>query len=307
MDVILLICWSLICWVEITSLTFKSGGSFVFTAICAFLIFLNIITKKYNAILRLWITILLLLIVMNFLGYQEAHGEALSIQYLAVYFVLYLIVFFVWVAAFRVYFPPKANIINNKDSEAQSDKKIWERIYSKIWVAPFIMFMFIFVTIAFFGAVIKKNMLDRFTQSYFSFIDIASFWLIIGNIIGFISFRGVSGEYINYSIDTPKTSMPYFKKTLIIISIVILIFGTVFEVNRGMWSLWFLTYMFLFSMVILHWRIWKYIFYPKDINQGLDYESLPLPKIESMILKVFLISVVGTLIYAGILLCLLFI
>jgi len=230
------------------------GGTLIFMSIIGINYYFSIIYKQFAVELGLFSLSLVSLMGLNFLAYIEyANGfsETILIGTLVATFIIAITILYLTNSPFGPRETSNSPIFRIE---------LRKRITGLIGHSSAVAFGFPVITASVFMGIrdepiIKENVL--------SFPTLSLMWVVIGLMLGLALMRKQKdlNNYIRYLVvKKSEINIAFLKKWFFPINIGIFIVGLVFEINRGFWFLWLYSWLAFLLILILGWKIWKYVF-----------------------------------------------
>jgi hypothetical protein len=234
------------------------GGSFIL-----FLFMLGFIGSVYFIKpISLELSFILLIIAgimgINFLGYLEmTYGLNITYSWIFIGCVFWTLYWFVY-----------SLFILLKTSTSLNEFNKSFKVKLTITLAPPFLISMIFLAITRFifldntSRILAKNI---FYNSFLKYTIISTGGFILGLFISLIYLLKLDNKNIkNIIIDDKCNVIRYdrnkFKKHFILVFCLFILLGSIFEIFRGMWIMWFETILLFGLMSLIIWKIYKHVF-----------------------------------------------
>lgn len=246
------------------------GGSIVFITLIALNCFFSTLRIVNPWFLTTFSMMLLLFMSINHVAYLESlHGVQSS--YIPWYICLGYIMFHVY--SISVCLSIGSGSERRSESEIGLRKSITIRILMKVFF-PYLIGAL--VTGAVFLVYAHR---EAFTVKL-SLMKHYLFWFIVGQAWVLIANRKeIDWAFSKLTIEKSALRIRNPRKIFIVFALATLFIGSAFEMMRGLWFVWFGTWLAVTLMVMNYWRMWKYSL---SENNKYTYESIDNNRLDTM-------------------------
>jgi hypothetical protein len=243
------------------------GGSLILGVLLAGVYVASYVYRRHRLALSLTGIILLLLGLFNYLAFLEDSKDLPIVGVVATFCILsmFLIISTAWLG---LNFLRTGVTIDKKEDLNPITRVVFEimTLYPMLSLAVFCIPTSFPIT-----DYVKSGML---TNRWLSYVPIAAFWLSMSFFVTFIALRIKTGIMLN----SPNTMARNFSNRIAAIAGgtgFLLIVGSVVEVLRGAWFLWFDTIIFLIFIFGSLWSIRKIVSFLNQSDSIRSLETLP--------------------------------
>ena len=234
------------------------GGTLIFFPLLALIYFFSYVYKRYQFELSVFALIVLSLIGINFLSYFENAGKLSYFWILHMFCSLAIIaIVFFTILGLR---PFSLNLeVMTEESFLEIKKKIGQRLNLLLGFG----LVFCASTGMPFLVCPEARLIENGLLKY---VPIATFWFIISFIVTLINLKKIEKYTVHLISKDKQLNLKNTKKIFLIGLAIMILFGSVLEIQRGAWVQWIETYS-LFTLCLLSlWSIWQFVFENKDVS-----------------------------------------
>lgn len=253
---------------------FSIGGSLIFISLIGINSYLSFKYKQFARELTFVSIIVFSLMVLNFLAYIENVSDSLNIVLFGTIAIIFIMSHIIALLADGRFGPKETS------TSVITIIELRKRIMGLIFHIGFISSTFSIVTASVFLA-IRDEMSTSIDKHILKFSAISLICFIAGLIFVLLMIRKWKNiaYYIPYIVlNKSDVNIDFLRKWFFHIAMGLLIIGLAFESQRGFWLLWIFSWLAFILIIVLEWKIWKYVF-SKDV---FDIATLELEKIQSM-------------------------
>lgn len=236
---------------------FSLGGSLMLAAIIYILFSLKSAIKPLSLELSSAALMVTSIVVINFLSYWEINSKIINMTYLIIaYMCLY---FFVAITS-AIFGLPFKKISSVKETDHRDYLEIMRTLSMPIYIFGLVFAMISGLMVYF----ILVHEPAGITWPFLKITYIAVFWLVIALFITFIYLSKIKDEDIRKFLLEDKLGIVSYdikkvKKYFEVFFLLIILFGSMVETQRGMWVLWLETILLLGLLSVVLWKIYKHI------------------------------------------------
>jgi len=243
------------------SYPFSIGGSHVFISIIGFMYCLSFLYREFASDFTLLSLILVSFMGLNFVAYIE-HTKGLSENVVAgVIIVSIIILISIWWLIQKPLWVERHSV----SEKIELIKRVAGFITSII-VIPLIFT----VATASVLLVLKNELIVK--NHILSLSTISLGWILLSLILILTIKRKIFNNTIPYLIvKRVEINITSIKKWFPTIAIGIFIFGSGFEITRGLWIFWLGSWLAFVLVIVTLWKTWKYVFFKKN-----DYDIVDI-------------------------------
>jgi hypothetical protein len=239
---------------------FSLGGSLMLSSIIYMLIYLRRVIKPLALELSAAALMVTGLVVFNFLSRWEISGNNIDMTYLTI---SYICLYFFMATSSAILVLPFKKIDSVSETEHPIYRKIMQTLKMPMYVFGLVFAMLSGLMVYF---ILEHEPNAALSYPLLKITYVAILWLVIALLVIFIYLSKIKDNdirkifleeklnIVNYDIKKVKN---YFK---IFFSLLILL-GSIIEMQRGMWVMWMETIMLLGLMASIVWKIYKHTFY----------------------------------------------
>jgi hypothetical protein len=247
---------------------FSIGGTLVFASFIGIANYYSIKIRIFAFELSLFSLIPLLLMGLNFIAYIEnRNGFSIAVIIGAVACTLLIH----WLILFLVKRP---FCLKEKNRLLEVKIDFVKKIAYLFAQSIMILIPFLLATVAIF-MVMKDTNNIIFEKRFLNFTSFCLFWLLISLMYNLLVLKKnrkyVDQSFVKTVLKKAEVSTKFFKLIPIVI-ITTLIIGSGFEIQRGYWLLWVISYLTFLVLIIFEWGTWRFVFL--NVNQGMPIVSV---------------------------------
>ena len=203
------------------------------------------------------------ILILNLLSFWEISGRNINTPYWIISFICFFCFVNCYLAFVRL---PFKNYYDIVESERALFKKIILTLYLPILVMGLAFAMFS-ALIVYSIQMWEPNFAKAYPLLRVSYVAVV--WLVISLLVAFIYLSKVKDMDIKkFLINGKYNVMNYDRKKItkffILMFVFIILFGSVVEIQRGMWVMWIETVLIVGLMSLIVWKIYKHAFYAEE-------------------------------------------
>lgn len=251
---------------------FSLGGTLIFAVFMGIAAYYANRFKPFAFEISLFSLIPFLLMGLNFLAYIENKNGFSIVVMLGSLSITLLLHWLMMSLAVRPF------IVKEGDNLVRDKTDFIKKIAYLFSQSAFILIPFLIVTAALF-LVMKDTNNIIIEKRILSFTAFCLFWLLISliyNLLILLKKRKYFNQYFANTIPR-KAGVSTNRIYLLIVSI--LIIGSGFEMERGYWFLWLMSWATLFVLILLEWGTWQFVF----LNIDHPMPSMSMEEIDNIL------------------------
>jgi hypothetical protein len=253
------------------SYPFSIGGTLIFISVIGIMNYFSIIYKDYVMEFSLFSFVLFLLMALNFFAFFEyQHGYSWRIEA-----IMCALIVTVTILARRLTINP-IRLKENSNLSVER-RELQERISYIVSHSFMITGFYAVVTATVFSAIRGGRLIGKECTLYFS--NLSFMWLGVGLIFVLLLMRRWSylDEYISsLVVKRSQINMIWMRKWFGPLIICIFLLGLGVEIQRGFWLLWFFSWLVFVLIVVMIWKVWRFVFEqePLHIDDSIEIERV---------------------------------
>ncbi len=229
------------------------GGSIIFIPVIPFLILLSFAIKPITPHINYFVLTLVGVLILNYFAYLEMAGIKLDINYQLIYI-------FCVIATLLFYMKSVLSLVKPIDIFENFNKDIGSKL-------AIILFSPLFISVGFIVVIMvnaKPSLFSKYNK-VLNYSNLNFTFIILGLLISLIYLLKISDSDIKKILidekdQIQKYSLDKFRKLFKLSLVFIISFGSLIEINRGLWLLWIETVLIISLMSIILWKFYRNIF-----------------------------------------------
>ena len=273
---------------------FSIGGSLIFFSVIVYLVYISIIRKDYVIECRTLSLVLFMLMLINYLAQLENSSRySIGIE-------TTIVVITVTVSFMVLHITVKPLRLKQTVDISIEKKELKKRIYYLMSHSVFITMLFSAFTLA---GLIGMRIIGNECSLNIAKFSLSWFAIGLAGVLVLMTRWTYLDSYIaSIVVNKSQNNGAKLKKWFFPAAIVILLLGSVFELQRGYWFLWFISWLVITLVVTMIWKVWKFVFKresPQADNIDMDkVKKLPSLTDSLYMLKLAIVMVPVGIIYA---------
>jgi len=251
---------------------FSVGGTLTFLTVIGINKYFSFVYKKFYFELTLVSSILFFLMALNYFAYHEYYRGFSDAIAAAIFILIVLLVsatFYLSLMSFKA----------RENDSSHTEVELRKRISFILFHLFFIVLTATFATWPMLSVAVEKGFLYKLPMFYFS--NLAVMWLIIGLLVVLIYMKKWSylEDYVCALVEKKsQLNITDIKRVFYAIAIVTLIAGSVIEMQRGFWFLWFCSWFSFVLIMTFIWKMWRFAF----LNVTFNVNEIELAKVKML-------------------------
>lgn len=246
------------------------GGSVIFVLLTGFGTYLSIVRKDFKIEINFLSQISLIIALINYIAYRGTaigFSENIVISNSVLTVILSILTNIMIIRPFG----PRETAGVSSSFRIDVRQRVTGTVANDIVV---ITIGFASISVALFLALFKH---DPSTRMLSIFSSVVIFWLINALLVSFYRGSKVPEGYISYLVvKKNQINADVLRKWFKYAVWGTLLIGTVLETIRGLWIIWFLSWIAFLMIILVCWRTWRYVFSHEEITtENLNPEALP--------------------------------
>jgi hypothetical protein len=252
------------------------GGSLIFFTPISFMFYLSFVHKKFHLEFSLFSLIIFSLMCLNFIAYIE-HIQGLSNSVLAGTVICQVTIVVCVVRLIRMSFEV------DKPGSTPVRKALDTRVSR--YLASRLAFSLAFVVIT--GAILKGIGDDNFQKNnilqLLNFSTLSLVWLNIGLLLVLTMKRQVVACAIKkLVVNKEEWRITSIRNKFIFSAAALFVAGSFFEIMRGLWIMWFCSWIALLLTAVTIWRVWRYTFTKEKSETAVEIREEMIQELPSL-------------------------
>lgn len=234
-------------------LVLNLGGTLYLFVITAILTLFSQFYKKNRRELEALILIVLTVIALQYLNYNETHKVMSQDVILKIFLAMEIIIYALLLYVCSIPLQPNKSSLNQ--DTYKNKRAIFKAIIGRIYFYSFVSGVLAWIA----GLAIQVTKDSYLVKNNIvSIVPVSLYVLVVSNIVIYMLLRKISDRYFSYLYEKRDINLSKIRKFIFYLFGISFILGSVLEVfTRDKLILYAGAYLFIFSLLLIIWRIYK--------------------------------------------------